>query len=196
MNLERIALFGGTFDPVHDGHMAIADAARDLAQIDRMFFIPCRISPHKTGSAPAASGADRRDMLSLVCQNRPWAHLDACELERVGPSYSWQTAYEFRDRFPGARLYWVMGEDQWRALPRWRHPEKLADMVEFLVCARGDRKPQARAGYRAMFFEADHPASATAIRTACSHGCGEEASRWLDPAVWRWICENRLYERK
>ena len=186
---EKIALFGGTFDPVHRGHIHLATLAKEALELDEVRFLPCRISPHKVGSAPA-SGEDRCEMLRLATAGLPWVVVDDFELRQPGPSFSYQTAEAIADRFPAARLFWIMGFDQWDSLPRWKNPERLAELVEFIVLARGET-PHPREGYRLHVIRGEHPASATAIRHAIFRG--ELGHPWLLPAVAEWIAENGLY---
>ena len=113
--------------------------------LDEVRFLPCRISPHKTDARPA-SGEDRFEMLSLATVDLPWAVVDDFELYQPAPSFSYQTAEAMVDRFPDSRLFWIMGGDQWDALPQWRHPELLADCVEFIVLARGELGPVGPSG--------------------------------------------------
>lgn len=187
---RKIGLFGGTFDPVHLGHLHLAGLARDALALDQVRFLPCRISPHKSGSQPA-SGADRCEMLRLATAGLAWAETDDSELHRPEPSYSFQTAEEMAGKFPDARLFWIMGSDQWEALPRWKHPERLAARVEFIVLARG-HDPQPRAGYRLHAVHGSHPASSTAIRECVRSG---EPLPWTPPAVAEWIASRRLYRK-
>lgn len=187
---RKIALFGGTFDPVHLGHVQLAETARDKLELDEVRFLPCRISPHKQDTMPS-SAEDRHEMLRLATAGLPWAVVDDFELRREGPSYSWQTAEEMAARFPEARLFWIMGGDQWDALLKWEHPERLAARVEFIVFNRGGKlKP--RDGFVLHALEGGHPASATIIREA--FGRGEKNHPWLAPAVNRWIHEHHLYQ--
>lgn len=160
---RKIGLFGGTFDPVHLGHIHLANAARQAIGLDEVRFIPCRISPHKSGSHPA-SPTDRLEMLRLATADLPWAVVDEIELVSNEPNFSFRTAEKFHELFPDVRLFWIMGGDQWAALPAWKHPEKLAAVVEFIVLARNDR-PAPRDGYRMHLVRDEHPASSTAIRS-------------------------------
>ncbi len=186
---RKIGLFGGTFDPVHLGHIHLAALARDALGLDEVRFLPCPISPHKPDSAPA-SGEDRREMLRLATAGLPWAVVDDFELRQSGPAYSHLTAEALTERFPAARLFWIMGGDQWDALPRWENPQRLARSVEFAVLARSET-PQPRDGYRLHVVRGDHPASATAIRQAISNDA--LSHEWLTPAVAAWIAAKGLY---
>lgn len=185
---RKIGIFGGTFDPVHLGHIHLATLAKDALELDEVRFLPCRISPHKTGTSPA-SGEDRCEMLRLATANLPWAVVDNYELKHDGPSYSYQTAETMAEKFPGSRLFWIMGGDQWDALPRWSHPERLAAVMEFAVLARGVT-PQPRKGYRLHIIQGDHPASATEIREAFSN---DMTHPWLHAEVAEWMHGKKLY---
>jgi nicotinate-nucleotide adenylyltransferase len=187
---RRIGLFGGTFDPVHLGHLHLAETARAVLSLDEVRFIPCRISPHKLGTRPTPA-ADRLEMLRLATAELPWAIVDDLETRREGPSYSWQTAEALQETLPGTRLFWIMGTDQWAALPHWAHPERLAAFVEFIVFSRGE-PPLPRAGYRLHPLHADHPASATLIREAL--GKGAEGHPWLPEKVASYIQSAGLYQ--
>lgn len=187
---RKIGLFGGTFDPVHFGHLHLAILAKNALALDEVRFLPCQISPHKTGTAPA-NAYHRCEMLRLATAELPWAVIEAYELHQTGPSFSCQTAEAMAEKFPNARLFWIMGGDQWDALPSWRHPEQLAARVEFIVLARGEL-PQPRDGYRLHVVQGQHPASATKIRQAISTH-SPIYQEWLAPSVAAWITQHGLY---
>ena len=187
---SRIGLFGGTFDPIHDGHVHLADVSRKQLALDQVRFIPCRISPHKTNRKPT-SPADRLAMLRLALDGIPWATVDDRELDAPEPSYSYLTAQSIAAEFPHARLFWIMGADQWRALPQWKEPGTLASTVEFVVLARDGQHPEPREGYLLHVVDGEHPASATAIRSAISTNSG--TVDWLKPDVALWIHTRALY---
>lgn len=180
---RNIALFGGTFDPVHLGHVYLAELAVAAMKLDEVRFLPCRISPHKTDHAPS-SAIDRLLMLRLATRGLPWAVVDDFEVGREGPSFSYQTAEAMVGRFPGSRLFWIMGADQWDALECWAEPQRLAACVEFIVFSR-EKIPEPRQGYIMHHVDGGHPASSTAIRKALCQG--ETAHPWLHPEVARWI---------
>ena len=185
---RRIGLFGGTFDPVHLGHLHLANVAREALALDEVRFIPCTISPHKLNSQPA-SAEDRLEMLRLATVDLPWAVVDDIEVTSTEPNYSYRTAERMRDRFPDARLFWIMGGDQWEALPRWKHPEILAAIVEFIVLARND-SPQPREGYRMHLVNGEHPASSTRIRESVTKVMEDQH---VSKEVAGWIIRQRLY---
>jgi nicotinate-nucleotide adenylyltransferase len=186
---RRIALFGGTFDPIHRGHLEIASRAREAMALDEVRFLPCRTSPHKVGVA-SAPAEDRLEMVRLATRNLPWATVDDFDLINPPPSYSYLTAEEMTRRFPGARLFWIIGADQWRALPIWKHPDRLAELVEFIVFSR-DGAPGPHPGWRMHHLPGTHPASATAIRRELA--AGGSADLWLTPEVADFIRGRRLY---
>lgn len=186
---RRIALFGGTFDPVHEGHLEVAQKAVSALGLDRVYFIPCRQSPHKE-SRPGASDADRLALLSLAIEPLPWARLDDLELKKPPPSYTWETVREFRTRFPAPdELFLLIGEDQWQKLPTWKNHLYLAENVEFIVVGRHEQ-PQPRPGYRLHPIEGNHPASSNEIRSQLSN---EVKPLWLPREVERYIREKGLY---
>jgi nicotinate-nucleotide adenylyltransferase len=186
---RKIGLFGGTFDPVHLGHLHLATVAKEELGLDEVRFLPCRISPHKRDSHPA-SAEDRCEMLRLATRDLPWAKVDDFELHLPEPSYSYQTAEAMVRKIPQARWFWIMGSDQWLALPRWKHPERLAACVEFVVLARG-AEPLPRDGYRLHHVIGGHPASATVLRSLDPRD--RKGHPWLPPDVADWIARHDLY---
>lgn len=185
---RKIGIFGGTFDPVHLGHLHLATVAKNMLKLDEVRFVPCQISPHKAATPPA-SGEDRLVLLRLATAGIPWALVDDLELIENKLSYSFQTAEAMVAKFPNARLFWIIGGDQWASLPRWKDPKRLANCVEFIVLARGDL-PQPRPGYLLHVIRDDHPANASTIRKAISLG---ERPPWLPPAVAQEIALRKLY---
>lgn len=189
---HRVALFGGTFDPVHEGHLHIAELAKQRLSLDEVRFIPCRISPHKLATHPTP-GEARLEMLRLATAHLPWAVVDPIELHREGPSYSWQTVCALREELPEARLFWIMGTDQWLALPDWARPEILAEHLDFIVITRG-LPPEPRQGFRMHSLSTQHPASSTLIRedlASGGSGCG-----WIPIPVCGFIKAHALYPHR
>lgn len=184
----RVCLFGGTFDPVHLGHTAAAGLAVRELQLDQVRFLPCRISPHKLDRETAAS-EHRVAMLELALGGLDWAIVDRFDLDQPEPSYSYRTALAMRDRFPGARLFWLVGGDQWDELPSWHRADRLAEILEFIVVRRGAESAE-RCGWTSHFLPAVLPASGTEIRR---HGAEGPSADWLHPSVHKYILSRRLY---
>ncbi len=134
---ERIGLYGGSFDPVHLGHLILARDAVEQLGLSRMIFVPAAISPHKLGRLPGAAGEDRLAMLEAAVAGEPQFVVDPCELGRAGPSYTVDTIHDLRTRLPeGAALCYLIGEDNVPALHTWHRIETLYALVQFVVCRR------------------------------------------------------------
>lgn len=180
-------MFGGSFDPIHLGHTMLARRAVAEIGLDRLIFVPCRQSPHKT-EATAASAAQRCEMIRLATAEFDWAELSTVELDRDTPSFSWQTAKRFAAQNPGAELFWILGSDQWNVIETWAKPEILARLLTFLVFPRG-AEPETKPGFRQQLLDYRHPASSTASRSS-----RESAREFLHPSVFEFVVENGLYQ--
>jgi len=133
--MQRIGIYGGSFDPVHLGHLLVAQAAREELGLDRLCFVPAAQSPFKQASAPL-EGRVRASLLRLALAGKPWCEVDTQELEREGVSYTVDTVRNFRQRFPEAELFYLVGADNVAALPQWREAEALAKLVKFAMIPR------------------------------------------------------------
>jgi len=133
--VQRIGLYGGSFDPVHLGHLLVAQAAREELGLERLFFIPAAQSPFKPGCLPTA-GADRVRLLRLALAGKTWCELDEQELHRGGVSYTIDTLRDYHRRFPDAEIYYLIGGDHVEKLRSWRDADELARVAEFVVVPR------------------------------------------------------------
>ena len=138
----RIGLFGGSFDPVHLGHLLVAQAAREELGLTRLYFIPAALSPFKPEARPAPA-AERLRLLRLALAGQTGVELDEQELGRGGVSYTIDTVRDYARRFPGAQLFYLIGADHVRQLPKWRAADELAALVEFVVIPRPGETPGA-----------------------------------------------------
>jgi len=139
--MQRIGLFGGSFDPVHLGHLLVAQAAREELALDRLFFIPAAQSPFKPERQPTP-GHQRLRLLRLALAGQSWCEIDRQELERGGISFTIDTARQYARRFPSSRLYYLIGADHVSQLPKWREAAALAQLVHFIVIPRPGRAEQ------------------------------------------------------
>ncbi len=131
----KLGLFGGSFDPVHLGHLLVAQAAVEELGLDRLFFIPAGQSPFKLQSPPSPA-AVRLQLLRLALAGRTHYELDAQEIQRGGISYAVETLRDYARRFPGAELFYLIGADNAAALSRWREASELATLAEFVAVPR------------------------------------------------------------
>lgn len=192
MAQQKICLFGGTFDPIHLGHTYIASRALKVISLDKVIFLPCRQSPHKS-KQNQASDQERLDMCRLATSQLPWAEVSTYDLDAPAPSYSWRTAEAFRSSYPDAELYWLMGVDQWNHFDAWQRPKHLASLVKFLVFYR-DRPPRQYNQFAQQTIRGNHPASATAIRQSNPRR-DNLRNQWLHKPVRTYIREQSLYNR-
>ena len=133
--MQRIGLYGGSFDPVHLGHLLVAQAAREELNLDRLFFIPAAQSPFKPEAKPTP-GAERLRLLRLALAGKAWCEIDEQELQRGGVSYTIDTVRDYHRRFPGAQIHYLIGGDHVAKLASWREAEELARLAEFIVVPR------------------------------------------------------------
>jgi nicotinate-nucleotide adenylyltransferase len=133
--VQKIGLYGGSFDPVHLGHLLAAQAAREELGLDRLFFIPAAQSPFKPDTKPTAD-ADRLRLLRLALAGKIWCEIDEQELRRGGVSYTIDTVRDYHQRFPEAKIFYLIGGDHVQKLPAWREANELARLAEFIVVPR------------------------------------------------------------
>lgn len=132
---ERVGIIGGSFDPVHLGHLIIAGDALEQFGLDRILFVPAHQSPLKS-KAPAASPEQRMEMLALALEGNEQFSLSDVDYRDPSTSYSVRTAAILQDELPNATLHWILGADQIEQLHRWRDIERLGSLVEFLAFER------------------------------------------------------------
>jgi nicotinate-nucleotide adenylyltransferase len=137
----RLGIYGGTFDPVHLGHLVLARDALEQLKLEAVLFVPARRSPFKVRS-PGATDAQRLAMLRLALKGRDRFWLSRCELDRPAPSYALDTAEEIHEAFPGAELLWLIGADQLPDLHRWHRARALRRLVTFALLPRGGDAPR------------------------------------------------------
>ena len=183
----KIGLFGGTFDPVHHGHLILARAAVEQLHLDRLIFIPNTISPHKQArlSAPARL---RLEMVRAAIAGEVSFDADDLELGREGPSYAIDTVLEMRRRHPEASLYYLIGEDNAAELHTWRRSGDLQALAQFVVLSRTGHGRS----HSFPVVERDIDISSTEIRKRVAKGA---SIRYLVPEkVLEIIGRNNLYK--
>ncbi len=206
MVTRRIALFGGTFDPIHVGHTTVAGAAARQIGAEEVVFIPAKISPLK-GFFPFASDNDRLKMIELAIAGHKLFAASACELKRPAPSYTLDTVRQFqRDYGPGTQIHWLIGADGVGDLVHWHKIKELIDEC-YLTTMR-------RPGYPVPDFDRFKPlwgaqriaklkrdvietplvdVSSTEVRRRLA--AGEEVTGMLSPDVIQYIRQHSLYRK-
>ena len=139
MKPQRIALFGGTFDPVHYGHLLLAEVAREQCDLDEVWFVPAAVPPHKQ-EIEVTSGEARAEMIELAVAGNPGILVSRFELERGGVSYTVDTLRRFREETPDAELFFLLGADMLHDLPNWREAGEVCRLATPIVA----RVPEAR----------------------------------------------------
>jgi nicotinate-nucleotide adenylyltransferase len=136
MTSRGLILFGGSFDPVHQGHLTMAQFALNYLHAEQLIFIPAARSPLKTPE-PAASGQHRMDMIRLAIEGQDAYQVSDCELIRTQPSYTIDTVNQFRNQYgPNVPLYWLVGADALSELGRWMRIEELLDLCRVCILYR------------------------------------------------------------
>lgn len=190
---QRIGVFGGTFDPIHNAHLDIARAAQAAAGLDLVLFVVSARPPHKTGETFAAP-EQRLAMVEAALADCAGMEASSLEIEREGPSYTAETLMTLKAQYPGASLFLIMGFDSLVDLPRWKDPETILSTAELLVVARPGREnsvaAQLNGKYRVVPFE-ETDISSTDIRRRIAEG--EPVDELMPNAVFDVIKREGLY---
>jgi len=194
----KVGVLGGTFDPIHRGHLAAADAAMDCAGLDRVLLVPTGRPPHRRGAV--ASAEQRLEMCRLAIDGDPRFAVSDVEIRRGGLSYTADTLQQLKHEHPGDELYLVLGWDAARLFASWHQPDVVLRLASVVVVTRpGNAAPDAAALHDAGLDPATtvlcaRPTpdiSGSALRRAIAGG--EPVGDRLPESVERYIAKNRLY---
>ena len=190
--MERLGLFGGSFDPVHLGHLFVAEAAREELKLKRLCFIPAAQSPFKPGRQPAPA-SERLRMLRLALAGRPWCEVDDQEIRRGGVSFTIDTLRAYAARYPDAELFYLIGADHVAQLPQWREAAELARLAQFVVIPRpGQTDIPFPAPFRGLSLRG-FPLGVSSSQIRERVMAGLPIGHLTPPAVAEAIANNRLY---
>jgi len=193
---ERVLLFGGTFDPVHCGHLILAERAREELRAERVIFIPCSLPPHKVGYTPTPA-EHRLKLLRMAVGGHPSFEVSAHELRRGGVSYTHETIRHFRMNFPGTVFHFLVGLDSLLDFTTWREWRSILRMTKLVVGERIVHKerriPREIDRSRVVFLDFPHvEISGSDIRRRVKMG---KSIRYLVPEPVRvYIIRHRLYQ--
>lgn len=136
----RIGIFGGSFDPVHYGHLLLAECCREEVPLDEVWFVPAAVPPHKQ-DARLSADKHRLEMLRLAVGGQEAFVVSALEIEQGGVNYTYQTLETIHEQRPDDELFFLMGGDSLRDLPTWRRPQRICELAIPLVVHRPDAPP-------------------------------------------------------
>ena len=188
----KVGLYGGSFDPVHLGHLLVAQAALEELALDRLFFIPAAQSPFKPDQKPTPA-AERLRMLRLALVGQTKVGVDEQEIERGGISFTIDTVREYRRRFPDAELFYLIGADHLPKLPLWREAGELAGLARFLVIPRpGDTVVPLPSPFRGQQLNG-FPLGVSSSQIRARVKAGKSVENLVPPPVAEAIRNNRLY---
>jgi len=211
---ERVGILGGTFDPVHVGHLQVAQQFRAHLGLDRVLLVPCGVPVHR--APPQGSNEQRCRMLELACQDEPWLEVDRREVDSPDPSWTHATLSSLRQELPSSALYFLMGADAFLGLPTWKRWEELPSLAHLIVSTRPgyqldveslseplasfcqrhlvERREELRARLAGHVYLAElqtAPVSSSEVRARIKQ-C-EALGDFLSPAVAAYIVEQQLY---
>lgn len=210
---QRFALYGGTFDPVHTGHLEIARRVSELFEIQKLLFVPAQMAPHKIGR-PVTEPIHRYAMLALATQNDPKLSISTFELDAPDRRYTVDTIDHFQRLFGDeCELFFIMGADSWSEITTWRDWERLLTMTNHIVVTRPGFEPatthvgsiaervvdlrsgRGALGQKGIFFTdvVMNDASATKIRRLASEGRTEELEGMVPGPVLEYIKKYGIY---
>ncbi len=202
--MERIGIYGGTFNPPHIGHLQAAQQALASLKLDRILLIPDRIAPHKEIPSGSPTPQQRMDMLRIAAQNRPGLEVSDIELRAEGVSYTYRTVEALKAEYPEAQLVLLMGTDMFLSFPTWKNPDIILKNASLGVFCRGEKNEKAAIEDKKAEMEAagatvelvDNEViniSSTQLRRLLAFRC---AAAFLPEGVLEYIRENRLYDTR
>jgi nicotinate-nucleotide adenylyltransferase len=196
--VTRVGFVGGTFDPIHVGHIAMAEAAAECAGLDRVLLVPSNLPPHRPPAA--APAADRLAMCRLAAAGHPRLEVSDIELRRPGASYTVDTLRALSEERPGDELYLVLGWDAVRAIREWRSPDDVLRLARLVIVTRPRYAPPSNADLtaagldpaRAVVCDDRTPdVESTDVRRLIEEGGRLEGV--LDPSVEAYLRQRGLY---
>jgi nicotinate-nucleotide adenylyltransferase len=199
----RVGIFGGTFDPIHIGHLILAEQCREQGRLDQLLFVPAAVPPHKRDRV-LTPFAQRVEMLTLAISGHPVFRVEELEKDRAGPSYTVDTLAQLQASRPGDELCFIIGSDSLHDLPMWYQPRRILELASLLVMARADwpifSAPELKSALKLgddfplRYQVVDAPLitlSSRDIRKRVSEG---RSVRYMIPrAVEAYIADKRLY---
>ena len=202
--MERIGIYGGTFNPPHIGHLEAAKQAVSKLHLDRLLMVPAGIAPHKVLPPNSPTAMQRLEMLRIAAADCPQISVSDVELCREGVSYTWQTVRALREENPRAELILIMGTDMFLSFRKWKNPQEILKEASLAVFYRGDKNEQAAVAEEKAYWESQGvnvqlvendviEISSTQMRRLLIFRC---AADFLPEGVLDYIREHYLYDTR
>lgn len=200
---RRIGIMGGTFDPIHIGHLILGEAAYEQFRLDEVWFMPAGNPPHKRNRAGCASDAQRTEMVRLAIASNPHFVLSLEEMNEDGYSYTYRTLEHLRTLYPEADFFFIIGADSLFDFDTWREPKRIVDACNIVVATRNQISSETfdkvleerRSQFHGCFLKLDTPNLDIASKTIRSWIRSHKTTRYYLPEeVQRYIMENKIYE--
>ena len=193
---EKTGFLGGTFDPLHIGHLIIAQDAREQLGLDQVYFVPAARAPLKDRQ-PEASDAQRMAMIQAAIEGQPHLAMLDWEMQASGKSYTVNTARQLRDAAPDAPLFWIIGGDQVAQLSEWHAIEELAGLIDFIAVERPGHHPEPRHSIPNLRLHhvRGHAISLSSTNVRERFAAGLDNDLFLPPPVAEYITNHNLYRK-
>ena len=200
---KKIGILGGSFDPIHNGHLAIAESAYRDFNLDEIWLIPAGHSPNKDENK-MTNAVTRAEMTALAAQKAPYFKLSTYEIDKEGTSYTYLTLSDFKEQYPDTDFYFIMGADSLDYFDAWKHPEIICQKATVLVAVRDDmdltdinlKIEQLKMKFSANIYPlscAKVDISSSEIRANLQNGV--DISDMVPHTVANYITEHKLYQK-
>jgi len=191
----KIGILGGTFDPIHQGHLFLARIAKRQLGLDKILFIPAFIPPHKASRRDLTPAPYRHRMVEIAILGEQGFEISKVELDRPDISYTVDTLRLLKEQYPKAPFYLIMGTDTLKEISNWHKPDEIRKLATFLVASRQDQKEKGISRKGVVWIDMPVcPYSSSAIRELLHQGISPGAM--LPPGVEDYIRSMKLYGRK
>ena len=188
--MKRIGILGGTFNPIHIGHLMIAQMVLEKFGLDKVIFVPAYLPPHKSGRNLIAA-EHRLRMVRLVVRGNRYFEVSSFEITKGGKSYSVDTIRHLRRHYPGAKLFFIIGSDHIAKLHTWRNIQEVVRMVSFVAVYRpGFKTIRSKIPVRSMIISGVHTSSSDIRRRL---GTAKTVKHLIPENVLRYIRKHKLY---
>ncbi len=192
----KIGILGGSFDPIHKGHLALAQESARQFKLDKILFIPAALPPHKRKDAHLSPATVRAEMVRRAIEGEPRWELCEIELNRSGVSYTVDTLRELQGIYPSPhQLFFIAGADSFHDLKTWKDPEEILKLAEWIVAPRPSfQLPEPLPSRFHLLKMQLVQISATELREKIVRG--EEISEWIPDQVREFLEDMKIYQRK